>query len=90
MVVGLLCAHRGTALTLRAQHRLGHAAHVKQDTVEKQPRSALAHGNLALSCMTIGDRACALRELKIAVELNPYRDDFRAALDEVERSPALR
>ncbi|MCU1277452.1 MAG: hypothetical protein JWM53_998 [bacterium] len=51
------------------------------DTVAKQPRSALAHGNLALSCLVVGDRACAREHLQRAVALNPARADFRAALD---------
>ena len=38
-----------------------------RDTVEKQPNSALAHGNLALSCLTVGDRACAREHLERAV-----------------------
>ena len=58
-----------------------------QDTVEKQPRSALAHANLALACNTIGDRACALRELREAIALNPHRPDYRDALEGLERSP---
>lgn len=56
-----------------------------QDTVDKQPRSALAHANLALSCVTIGDEACALRELRIAVAINPARADFAATLEKLER-----
>lgn len=56
-----------------------------QDTVEKQPRSALAHGNLALACVTVEDLGCAVRELRIAVAINPERADFKQALDEIER-----
>jgi protein O-mannosyl-transferase len=51
-----------------------------RDTVDKQPSSALAHGNLALSCLTVGDRQCARVELERAVALNPMREDFRTAL----------
>lgn len=51
-----------------------------RDTVAKQPRSALAHANLALSCLTVGDDACARAELAEAVALNPLRSDFREAL----------
>lgn len=54
-----------------------------RDTVVKQPRSALAHGNLGLACVVVGDRECARRELEAAVALEPQREDFRAALEQV-------
>jgi len=57
-----------------------------QDTVEKQPLSALAHGNLALSCLTVGDNACAREHLERAVQLDPTRADYRAALDALDRT----
>jgi hypothetical protein len=56
-----------------------------RDTVAKQPESALAHGNLGLSCWTIGDRVCAQSELERAVELDGGRADYRHALQEVRR-----
>ena len=56
-----------------------------RDTVEKQPRSALAHGNLALSCQVIGDHPCAREHLEQAVALDPSRNDFRRALDALQR-----
>ncbi|MCU1282179.1 MAG: repeat-containing protein, partial [bacterium] len=52
-----------------------------RDTVDKQPQSGLAHANLALSCATVGDDACARAELERAVALNPLRSDFRMALE---------
>jgi hypothetical protein len=52
-----------------------------RDTVAKEPRSALAHGNLGLSCLVVGDRACARAELETAVALDPLRSDFRQARD---------
>jgi Tfp pilus assembly protein PilF len=51
-----------------------------RDSVAKQPRSALAHGNLALSCLVVGDRQCARTELETAVALDPLRADFAQAL----------
>jgi protein O-mannosyl-transferase len=54
-----------------------------RDTVDKQPRSALAHANLAASCLTVGDTTCAKQELRRAVALDPLRADFRALLDEL-------
>jgi hypothetical protein len=54
-----------------------------RDTVAKQPRSALAHGNLGLSCVVVGDRECARRELEAAVALEPQRGDFRQALEQL-------
>ena len=51
-----------------------------RDSVAKQPRSALAHGNLALSCLVVDDRACARAELQTAVALDPMRADFAQAL----------
>lgn len=54
-----------------------------RDTVDKQPQSGLAHANLALSCLTVGDGACARAELERAVALNPLRSDFRTALQEL-------
>jgi hypothetical protein len=51
-----------------------------RDSVAKQPRSALAHGNLALSCLVVGDRRCARTELETAVALDPLRADFAQAL----------
>jgi Flp pilus assembly protein TadD len=56
-----------------------------QDTVRKQPSSALAHGNLGLSCWTVGDRACAERELRTAAALDPLRADFQQALSEIQK-----
>ena len=53
--------------------------------MEKQPTSALAHGNLALSCATVGDRACAREHLERAVALDPERADYRAALEALEK-----
>ncbi len=56
-----------------------------RDTVAKEPRSGLAHANLALSCLVISDRACAISELQTAVALDPSRPDFAAALAELTR-----
>ena len=58
-----------------------------RDTVTKQPRSALAHGNLALSCEVVGDRDCADQELQQAVALDPERVDFREALARLRALP---
>ncbi len=58
-----------------------------RDTVAKQPASALGHGNLALSCLVVGDRACARDHLERAVALDPARADFRRALDELDAAP---
>jgi hypothetical protein len=87
LLVGAV-ALTGTALTLARNTDWETPLSLWQDTVEKQPKSGLAHGNLALSCLTVGDRACALRELRLAVELNPYRDDFSSTLRTLERSPS--
>ena len=51
------------------------------------PNSALAHGNLALSCLTVGDRACAREHLERAVQLDPARADYRQALEALKRAP---
>jgi hypothetical protein len=51
-----------------------------RDSVAKQPRSALAHANLALSCLVVGDPSCARSELQTAVALDPLRADFAQAL----------
>ena len=59
-----------------------------RDTVAKQPDSALAHGNLALSCLVVGDRVCARSQFERAVTLDPSRADFRRALDELSPPPA--
>ncbi len=56
-----------------------------RDTVAKQPRSALAHANLALSCEVIGDRECVRAHLEQAVALDPSRSDFRRELDAIRR-----
>ena len=58
-----------------------------RDTVAKQPRSALAHGNLALSCVVVHDDACAHEELRRAVALDPLRADFKDALRTLESTP---
>lgn len=57
-----------------------------RDTVAKQPASALAHGNLGLSCATVGDLDCARQELELAVTLDPTRADYRTALDDLDRA----
>jgi hypothetical protein len=55
-----------------------------RDTVEKVPSSGLAHANLALSCWTLGDRARARAELRMAIALDPTRLDFEVALAHME------
>jgi hypothetical protein len=59
-----------------------------RDTVQKAPRSGLAHANLALCCRVIGDHACALDELGRAVALDPTRVDFQETLRALEAEPA--
>jgi hypothetical protein len=56
-----------------------------RDTVEKSPRSGLAHANLGASCHVVGDDDCARRELAIAAQLDPTRPEFKAALDQLTR-----
>lgn len=56
-----------------------------RDTVEKSPRSGLAHANLGASCHVVGDDDCARKELAIAAQLDPTRPEFKAALDLLTR-----
>ena len=42
-----------------------------------------------LACATVGDKVCALAELRLAVSINPARADFRAALNELEHTREL-
>jgi hypothetical protein len=76
-----------TALTVQRNLDWDNPLVLWRDTVEKVPKSGLAHANLALSCWTVGDRACARAELRTAIALDPSRRDFVETLSEMEKQP---
>jgi Flp pilus assembly protein TadD len=78
-------ARNNLGVALASQGKLGAAVAAYREVLRIDPEHAHAHGNLGLALYALGRTEEAQRQLSLALQRSPNRQDVRAALNQLAR-----